>query len=104
MGPSLVLVIFVSFCEICVHLCASVISSFAAVSTEQHFILRIARARHDLHNCIGHIHGFSEMWIEDFQDGTSPELRDALELILQTAAGMIARTNEALQPAAIERN
>jgi adenylate cyclase len=73
-------------------------------ASSQHFVLRIARARHDLNNCIGHIHGFSEMWLEDVQEDAPPELRNGLRTIYETAAGMIARATEALQAAALERS
>jgi class 3 adenylate cyclase/CheY-like chemotaxis protein len=44
------------------------------------------------------------MWLEDFPDDISPDLRHALKAVHETAAGMIARTTEALQPAALERS
>src|SRR5262249_30204872 len=70
----------------------------------QHFILRIARARHDLNNCIGHIHGFSEIWLENFPEDTSADLRQGLKVVHEKAAGMISRTTEALQPPPLERS
>jgi class 3 adenylate cyclase len=64
--------------------------------------LRIARARHDLHNAIGQIHGFSEMWIEDFNGLGHHDLSAWLEHVLHTASRMSALTTQNLQPAEIE--
>src|SRR5437667_7333871 len=57
--------------------------------------LRVTKARHDLHNSIGHILGFSEMWLEEFRE-------EELELIFRTAGEMRAQINEGLSAPRIE--
>src|SRR5262245_14388865 len=57
--------------------------------------VRVTKARHDLHNSIGHIVGFSEMWLEEFKE-------EGLELIFRTAGEMRAQINEGLSASRIE--
>src|SRR5438067_13031042 len=57
--------------------------------------LRVTKARHDLHNSIGHILGFSEMWLEEFRE-------EELELIFRRAGEMRAQINEGLSAPRIE--
>ena len=66
------------------------------------FALRVARVRHDLHNSIGQIHGFSEMWIEDLNGRGRDEVFTTLEQVHQTASRMSALTTQTLQPGEIE--
>jgi len=39
------------------------------------FTSRVSKARHDLHNSVGHIVGFSEMWVEEFREQNSEVLQ-----------------------------
>jgi hypothetical protein len=64
--------------------------------------LRVSRARHDLHNSIGHILGFSEMLLDEVQEPGQEKLRPELELIQRLAAQMISQTNDPLDAASIE--
>src|SRR5438874_11884885 len=64
--------------------------------------LRVSRARHDLHNSIGHILGFSEILLDDVEEAGREKLRPELELIRQLATEMISQTNDALDAADIE--
>jgi class 3 adenylate cyclase len=66
------------------------------------FALRVARVRHDLHNSIGQIHGFSEMWIEDFDIQGRDDFSSSLGRVHQIASRMSALTAQTLQPAEIE--
>ncbi len=64
--------------------------------------LRVARVRHDLHNSIGQIHGFSEMWIEDFTGQGRDDLSASLARVHNIASRMSVLTTQTLQPAEIE--
>src|SRR5436190_4711033 len=64
--------------------------------------LPISRARHDLHNTLGHILGFAEMLLELAEESGGEKLRPELDLIRQIATQMISRTNETLDAAKIE--
>src|SRR5258708_5055145 len=64
--------------------------------------LRVSRARHDLHNSLGHILGFSEILLEGVEEPGPEKLRPELELIRRLATQMISQTNDALDAANIE--
>jgi hypothetical protein len=64
--------------------------------------LRVSRARHDLHNSLGHILGFSEMLLDEVQEPGQERLRPELELIQRLATQMISQTNDTLDAASIE--
>src|SRR5690349_7520517 len=72
--------------------------------------LRMARVRHDLHNSIAHILGFSEMWLEEIQEkevgrvvlNAPSQLKPGLQVIFRAAGQMMARINEDLGQAKLE--
>src|SRR5207245_7349958 len=64
--------------------------------------LRLIKARHDLHNSIGHVLGFSEMLLEQAQEQGQDPLRPELERLVQSAKQMIAHINEDLHTSKIE--
>src|SRR5256885_141983 len=66
------------------------------------FSLRVARARHDLHNSTAHILGFAELWLEELQEKGGDPLSLGLELIHRTAVQIMARIDEDLGQARIE--
>src|SRR5262245_36019290 len=63
---------------------------------------RVSRVRHDLHNSIGHILGFSEMLREEAEKPGGAKIRVELELIRDLAGQLISQTNETLEAANIE--
>ena len=66
------------------------------------FGLRVARARHGLHNSIGQILGFAEMLVEEAQEQGHSHLRAGLETIHRTATQMIGQINDGLDAPKIE--
>src|SRR5438105_1324951 len=64
--------------------------------------LRVLKTRHDLHNSIGHVLGFSEMLLEESQEQGHDHLRPELERLLHSAKRMIAQINEDLDTPKIE--
>jgi adenylate cyclase len=77
-------------------------SSPSPATVSPSLTLRVSRARHDLHNSIGHILGFSEMLLDEVQEPGQEKLRPELELIQRLAAQMISQTNDTLDAASIE--
>src|SRR5215471_15115499 len=71
-------------------------------SPSEQFSLRVATARHDLHNAVGQILGFSEMWIEEAQEQRREELARSLEKVCRAAREMAARIHEDLDASRIE--
>src|SRR5438105_13103134 len=63
---------------------------------------QLIKARHDLHNSIGHILGFSEMLLEEVHEQGSNHLRDELEIINQTATRIMAHIHESLDPVKLQ--
>jgi adenylate cyclase len=64
--------------------------------------MRVIKTRHDLHNSIGHIMGFSEMLLEDARaEGRENHCRE-LDTLVQSATEMIAQINEELVTQRIE--
>src|SRR5438477_4603471 len=66
------------------------------------FTSRVSKARHDLHNSIGHIVGFSEMWVEEFREQNSELLQREMQGIFQAACEMTAQINEGFNVAKFE--
>jgi class 3 adenylate cyclase/CheY-like chemotaxis protein len=66
------------------------------------FSLRVAKARHDLHNAIGQILGFSEMWLEEAQEQRLEGLQPCLQKICRAAGEISARIHEDLDATRIE--
>jgi class 3 adenylate cyclase len=66
------------------------------------FQLRVAKARHGLHNSIGQILGFAEMLLEETQEQGHVNLRGGLELILRKASQMVGQINDSLDAPKIE--
>jgi sigma-B regulation protein RsbU (phosphoserine phosphatase) len=66
------------------------------------FGLRVSKARHDLHNSIGHIVGFSEMWGEDLQEQGCESLQREMQFIYRTASEMMTQISEGLNASKIE--
>src|SRR6266446_1804804 len=64
--------------------------------------MRVLKTRHDLHNSIGHILGFSEMLLEEVQEQGHDHMRPELERLLQSAKQIIGQINEDLHTAKIE--
>src|SRR5206468_12552628 len=64
--------------------------------------LRVLKTRHDLHNSIGHVLGFSEMLLEVVQGHGQDHLRLELEGLLRGAKQMIGQINEDLQTPRVE--
>src|SRR2546422_3852249 len=64
--------------------------------------MRVIKARHDLHNSIGHVLGFSEMLLEEAREEGRDHLRPELEQLLQSAKQMIGQINELLDTPKIE--
>lgn len=64
--------------------------------------MRVIKTRHDLHNSIGHVLGFSEMLLEEVQEQGRAQFRPQLEAMLQSAKQMIGLLNEHLETARIE--
>src|SRR6266478_8487778 len=64
--------------------------------------MRVLKTRHDLHNSIGHVLGFSEMLLEEAQERGHDHMRPELERLLQSAKQMIGQINEDLHTAKIE--
>src|SRR5437016_1513608 len=64
--------------------------------------LRLARARHDLNNCIGHILGFADILLEELQEKSQDRLRPELESIKRTARQLMMQVNEALSATALD--
>lgn len=66
------------------------------------FSIRVAKARHGLHNSIGQILGFAEMLLEESQEQGRGQLRGGLESILRSASQMIGQINDSLDAPKIE--
>jgi len=66
------------------------------------FGLRVAKARHGLHNSIGQILGFAEMLLEEMLEQGHGHLRAGLESIQRSASQMIAQINDGLDALKIE--
>lgn len=66
------------------------------------FTLRLAKARHGLHNSLGQILGFAEMLLEESQEKGRVRLRGGLESIQRTASQLIGQINECLDAPKIE--
>src|SRR2546425_3305058 len=64
--------------------------------------MRVIKARHDLHNSIGHVLGFSEMLFEEAQEQGRSDLCPELERLFQDAKQMITHINEDLLISKIE--
>src|SRR5947207_2585111 len=58
--------------------------------------MRVVRTRHDLHNALTHILGFSEMLLEELPEQGREPLRTELELINRTAAHLMTQIGEKL--------
>src|SRR5438552_18726497 len=71
-------------------------------SGESLYALQAAKARHELHSSIAHILGFSEMWLEEMQQGGSETTRSGLEFIYQAGTQMMTQINEELAHPKIE--
>jgi adenylate cyclase len=64
--------------------------------------MRVIKARHDLHNTIAHVLGFSEMLLEDARKDGLHNLCPKLERLVQTGEEMIAHVNENLVTSKVE--
>ena len=73
-----------------------------AVPGDSPFGLRVVKARHDLHSSIGHIVGFSEMWLEELPEQGCEPLQQGLEIICRRAGEMMIQINEGLNAPKIE--
>src|SRR6266478_10125806 len=71
-------------------------------SSDPKLHMRVLKTRHDLHNSIGHILGFSEMLLEEVQEQGHDHMRPELERLLQSAKQIIGQINEDLHTAKIE--
>jgi class 3 adenylate cyclase len=71
-------------------------------SSDPKLHMRVLKIRHELHNSIGHILGFSEMLLEEAGEQGRDHLRPELERILQSAKQMIGQINEDLHTPKIE--
>jgi adenylate cyclase len=65
------------------------------------FARLLSKARHDVHNSLGHILGFSEMLLEDFGDQSGEELRAGLGMLNRTAREAMGRLRQALDASRI---
>src|SRR5436309_10345370 len=64
--------------------------------------MRVMKTRHDLHNSIGHVLGFSEMLLEEAQEHGRDNMRPELENLLHSSKQMIGQINEDLHTPKIE--
>src|SRR5690242_8680147 len=64
--------------------------------------MRVIKARHDLHNTIAHVLGFSEMLLEDARKDGLHHLCPKLERLIRTGEEMIAHVNENLVTSKVE--
>src|SRR6266446_1035271 len=71
-------------------------------SSDPKLHMRVLKTRHDLHNSIGHVLGFSEMLLEEAQERGHDHIRPELERLLQSAKQMIGQINEDLHTPRIE--
>src|SRR5580765_6498775 len=71
-------------------------------SSDPKLNMRVLKTRHDLHNSIGHVLGFSEMLLEESREQGHDGLRPGLEHLVQGSKQMIAQLNEDLQTPRIE--
>jgi len=73
-----------------------------AESTDPKLNMRVIKARHDLHNSIGHVLGFSEMLLEEAQEQGRRNLIAELASLLESSRHMIAQINEHLETPRIQ--
>jgi hypothetical protein len=71
-------------------------------ASDEKLNLRVIKARHDLHNTIAHVLGFSEMLLEDAREERLHNLCPKLELLVKTGEEMILHVNENLVGSKIE--
>jgi len=64
--------------------------------------MRVIKARHDLHNSIGHVLGFSEMLLEQAEEQGQDDLSLELQRLVQSAQEITAHINEDLLASKIE--
>jgi adenylate cyclase len=63
---------------------------------------RVIKARHELHNSLGHILGFSEVMLEEVQAQGRDDVCSNLEFIRRTAGKIVAQIDEGLDAPKIE--
>ena len=61
----------------------------------------LAHARHELRTPLNHIIGYSEMLLEEVDDGTAPAMTEALASVHRDARELVGRINELLSAARI---
>src|SRR5205807_7613648 len=71
-------------------------------SSDPKLNMRMIKARHDLHNSIGHVLGFSEMLLEEAHEQGRADLVPELEGLLQSSRTIIAQINEHLETPRIQ--
>ncbi len=77
-------------------------AEYAAAAPDPKLHMRVIKTRHDLHNCIGHILGFSEMLLEEAREQGRDHLRAQLEQMALSTSRVIAQVNEHLETSRIQ--
>ena len=73
-----------------------------AASADPKLHMRVIKTRHDLHNSIGHVLGFSEMLLEEAREHGRDQLGAELEQLARGTKEIIAQINEQLETSRIQ--